>query len=89
MFFDFAELMSHWFILCKSGSNLCRGRGKSPLIRLLWELGPLGVRTRSWHNVLVRQKVFLIPRGDKIHLIASEVFLTCGIVVEVVVVVGF
>ena len=31
----------------------------------------------------------LIPRGDKIHLIAWEVFLTYGIVVEMVVVVGF
>ena len=81
--------MSYWFVLCKSGSNLCRGYSRSPLIYLLWELGPLGVRTRSWHNVLVRQKVLLIPRGDQIRLIASEVFLTYGIVVEAVVVVGF
>ena len=33
-------------------------------------------------------KVALIPRGDKIRLIASELLLTYGIVVEVVVVVG-
>ena len=31
----------------------------------------------------------LIPRGNKIRLIASKVFLTYGIVVEMVVVVGF
>ena len=85
----FTELVSYWFVLCKARSNLCRGCGKSPLICLLWELGPLGVHTRSWHDVLVRRKVLLIPRGDKIRLIASEVFLTYGIVVEVVVVVGF
>ena len=29
--------------LCKSRSNLCRGCGKSPLIFLRWEPGPLGV----------------------------------------------
>ena len=31
----------------------------------------------------------LIPRSDKIHLIASVVFLTHGIVVEMVVLVEF
>ena len=30
-------------LLCKSGSNSWRGYGRSPLIYLLWELGPLGV----------------------------------------------
>ena len=36
------------------------------------------------YNVLFGQKVVLIPRGNKTCLIASEVVLTYGIVVEVV-----
>ena len=39
--------------------------------------------------MFVGRKVVLISRGDKIHLIASEVFLTYGIVVEMVGVVEF
>ena len=57
---------------------MCRGYGKSPLIFLLWELGPLGVLEVG---VMCYKSG---PRGDKICLNSLGGFLTYGIAVEMV-----
>ena len=40
--------------------------------------------TRSCHKVFIGWKVVLMPRGDRTHLMPSEVPLMYGIVVEAV-----
>ena len=50
-----------------------------------FECGKLNLGlTRSYRRVLVGRKVVLIPRGDRTRLMASEVPLMYGMVVEVV-----
>ena len=58
-----------------------QGNSRLLLIYPVLGLGSFGVPW-SWHNVLVRRRVVLMPKGIRIPRMASEVFLTCCVVVE-------